>query len=158
GSLRSCRSLVRIQSGAPLPLGSMSHQVLFIQGAGSGTHDDWDNHLVEQLGRELGSGYEIRYPRMPNEADPHYARWKAAIKHELAGLSDGAILVGHSVGATILVNTLADETLELTLSGIFLLSAPFIGDGGWPAEDIKPMSSLGKRLPESLPVYIYHGS
>ena len=33
----------------------MPHQVLFIQGGGAeGTHDDWDNKLVEHLGRELG--------------------------------------------------------------------------------------------------------
>jgi hypothetical protein len=51
----------------------MSTQVLFIQGGGAGVHDDWDNKLVASLERELGNGYEIRYPRMPAEADPSYA-------------------------------------------------------------------------------------
>lgn len=29
-------------------------QVLFIQGGGAGTHDEWDGKLVESLRRELG--------------------------------------------------------------------------------------------------------
>ena len=74
----------------------MPHQVLFIQGGGSGAHDEWDNKLVDSLRRELGPDYEVHYPRMPNEADPNYARWKAALEKEFSGLSDGAILVGHS--------------------------------------------------------------
>jgi hypothetical protein len=37
-------------------------QVLFIQGGGESAHDEWDNKLVESLGRELGADYEIRYP------------------------------------------------------------------------------------------------
>jgi hypothetical protein len=136
----------------------MSRQVLFIQGGGSeGTHDEWDNKLVDSLGRELGSGYEIRYPLMPNEADPQYARWSAAIRKELVRLEEGALLVGHSIGATILINTLADEPPHRALSGLFLLSAPFIGEGGWPSEDIEPMSGLGKRLPARTPVYVYQG-
>jgi predicted alpha/beta hydrolase family esterase len=136
----------------------MAHQVLFIQGGGEGAHDEWDDKLVEHLGRELGPDYEIRYPHMPNEADPNYARWKAALKKEFGRLDEGAIVVGHSIGGTILINTLAEEPPDLALSGIFLLASPFVGEGGWPGEDIKPMSGLGRRLPARTPVYVYHGS
>jgi predicted alpha/beta hydrolase family esterase len=136
----------------------MAHQVLFIQGGGEGTHDEWDNALVESLGQELGADYEIRYPHMPNEANPNYARWKAALKKEFGRLDDGAILVGHSIGGTILINAFAEEAADLALRGIFLLAAPFVGESGWPSEDIKPMSDLGKRLPARVPVYLYHGS
>ena len=136
----------------------MPHQVLFIQGGGKGAHDDWDDKLVQSLGRELGPGYEIRYPHMPNEAAPQYPRWKAAIEKELSRLADGATLVGHSIGGTSLINTLVEKPPGLALSGVFLLDAPFVGEGGWPSEDVKPMSGLGKRLPAQTPVYVYHGS
>jgi len=109
----------------------MRHPVLFIQGGGSdGTHDDWDNKLVDSLQRELGSGHEIRYPRMPNEAEPDYARWKAALLKELATLGDEAVIVAHSIGGTIAINALADESPRQQLGGIFLIAAPFIGEGG----------------------------
>ena len=54
----------------------MTRQVLFVQGGGEGVHDQWDDKLVASLRRELGPGYEVRYPRMPGEDDPHYAPWK----------------------------------------------------------------------------------
>lgn len=136
----------------------MTNQVLFVQGGGEGTHDEWDNKLVGSLERELGSAYDVRYPRMPNEADPKYARWKAALRKEFAKLDDGAILVGHSIGGTILINVLAEEPPDRTPSGIFLVAAPFVGGGGWPSEDIEPISDLGARLPERSRVYLYHGS
>lgn len=136
----------------------MTKQVLFIQGGGEAVHDEWDNKLVASLERELGPEYEIRYPSMPNEADPNYALWKAALKKEFASLSDAAILVGHSVGATILINVLAEEPSGSAPSGIFLISAPFVGKGGWPSEDIKPISDLGARLHKRSRIYLYHGN
>jgi predicted alpha/beta hydrolase family esterase len=75
-------------------------QLLFVQGGGAGTHDEWDNALVDSLTRELGPGYEIRYPRMPDEGDPSYATWKPTLESEIAALDDGAIIVGHSIGGT----------------------------------------------------------
>ena len=136
----------------------MTKQVLLIQGGGEGTHEEWDNNILESLERELGPDYAIRYPRMPNEADPKYAAWKATLKRQFAGLDDGAILVGHSIGGTILIRTLADDPPTLTFGGIFLIAAPFVGDGGWHSEDIEPLSDLGAKLPEQTPIYLYHGS
>jgi hypothetical protein len=51
----------------------MTNHVLFVQGGGEGAHDKWDSKIVESLVRELGPDYAVRYPRMPHEADPHYA-------------------------------------------------------------------------------------
>ena len=135
----------------------MNRQLLFVQGGGAGVHDEWDDKLVESLGRELGPSYEIRYPRMPNEDDPGYAAWKPALERELAALDDGAVLVGHSVGGTILINMLAEHPPVRRLEAIFLVAAPFVGDGGWSSDDLKTPHDLGTRLPEGVPVFIYHG-
>ena len=136
---------------------AMTNQVLFIQGGGEGTHDEWDNKIFDSLKRELGPDYAIRYPRMPNEADPKYAEWKTTLKRQFAGLDDGAIVVGHSIGGTILIKTLADDPPQLTFGGIFLIAPPFVGDGGWHSDDIE-LSDLGTKLPEETPLYLYHGS
>ena len=131
--------------------------VLFVQGGGAGTHDEWDDKLVESLTHELGPDFEIRYPRMPNEDDPAYAPWKAALEKEFTTLDDGAILVGHSVGGTILVNALAQSRPKRKFGAIFLIAAPFVGENGWPSEDMNPPPDLGARLPRDVPIYIYHG-
>ena len=108
----------------------MKCQVLFVQGGGARVHDEWDNKLVDSLRRALGPGYELRYPRMPNEDDPNYVKWRAALRNEFASLSDGAIVVGHSIGGTMLINVLAEHAPQRKLGAIFLVSAPFVGEGG----------------------------
>ncbi|HEY4133376.1 MAG TPA: alpha/beta hydrolase [Gemmatimonadaceae bacterium] len=132
-------------------------QVLFIQGAGKDAHDKWDNQLVDSLHRELGAEYEILYPVMPNEDDPKFASWRPAIEAQIASLRDGALVVGHSVGGTMLINTLGECRPPITLSAIILLAAPFIGEGGWKSDDITPRSDLASRLPHDTRVMLYHG-
>lgn len=130
--------------------------VLFIQGAGAGAHDEWDIRLVESLRRELGAEYDVRYPRMPDEADPTFAKWRPAIEKELASLAPGAVVVGHSVGGTILMHTLADVADPPPLGAIVLISAPFIGEGGWPSDEIAARDDLASALPPA-PVFLFHG-
>lgn len=135
----------------------MKRQLLFVQGGGADVHDEWDARLVESLKRELGPAYEIRYPRMPNEDDPQYALWKATIEHELTTLDERAILIGHSLGGTMLVNSLAEQPTARRLGALFLIAAPFVGDDGWASDDLKTPPDLGARLPRDLPIHIYHG-
>lgn len=135
----------------------MKRQVLFVQGGGAGTHDQWDNKLVESLESALGPGHAVRYPRMPNEDSPDYVVWKAAIGEELAALDDGVILVGHSIGATILINALAEQPSERRIGALLFIATPFVGDGGWPSDDLKPPPDLGARLPPNVPVHFFHG-
>jgi predicted alpha/beta hydrolase family esterase len=134
-----------------------ARQVLFIQGGGAGTHDDWDNKLVESLLRALGEGYEVRYPRMPDEDNPGQAAWSEAIRRELAALADGAVVVGHSVGATLLINALAGQSPGCALAAIVLIAAPFVGEGGWPGDEFELPKNLGTRLPHGVRVHVFHG-
>jgi predicted alpha/beta hydrolase family esterase len=134
-----------------------TRQILFVQGAGEDVHEQWDNKLVGSLRRELGPGYEIRYPRMPDEADPHVATWGTALEREIAALQSGAIVVGHSIGGTMLLNVLGERAPAVRLGAIVLIAAPFIGRGGWKSDDIAPRSDLAARLPPNVPVFLYHG-
>ena len=132
-------------------------QILFIQGGGEGVHEEWDDVLVDSLRRELGDRYDVRYPRMPDEDDPSYDTWGAAIRRELAALDDGAVVAGHSVGGTILVNVLSEHPPDPRLTAIVLVAAPFVGTGGWPGEEFELPDDLGARLPQGVPVHVFHG-
>jgi predicted alpha/beta hydrolase family esterase len=132
-------------------------EILFVQGAGRDVHEEWDNRLVESLGRELGPHYEIRYPRMPNEADPKLATWQPALEKEFASLRNGAIVAGHSVGGTILINVLAESAPAATLAAIILIAAPFLGRKGWSSNEVEPRTDLAERLPADVPLFLYHG-
>src|SRR4051794_37510862 len=134
-----------------------TRQVLFVQGGGEGTHDEWDDKLVESLRRELGDGFEVRYPPMPAEDDPSLASWGPAIFTELSALEDGAVVIGHSVGGTILVQALVERPRAVTLGAIVLVATPFVGDGGWPGDEFAFTNDLGSRLPHGVPVHVFQG-
>jgi predicted alpha/beta hydrolase family esterase len=132
-------------------------QTLFIQGGGKGAYDEWDGKLVDDLRRELGDGHEVRYPRMPAEDDPSYARWSAAIRREMAHLSNGAVVAGHSVGGTIMIRAIAEQSPERKFAAIVLIAAPFVGEGGWPGDEFQLPGDLGARLPRGVRVHVFHG-
>lgn len=135
----------------------MKREVLFIQGGGAQVHDEWDARLVSSLRAELGPEYEVRYPRMPDEAEPSYPAWAATLEHELAALHDDAILVGHSIGGTILINALAERPPEREPGAIILIAAPFVGEGGWESAEWTPPRALGATLPPRVPIHLFHG-
>lgn len=135
----------------------MPKQILFIQGGGETTHDQWDNKLVDSLRHHLGATYAIRYPCMPVEADPHYAAWKAVLLKEFESLEDGAILVGHSFGGTVLIHALAEQRPAFRPRAVILIAPPFVGKGGWESKEIPQGMDFSERLPLTLPILIYHG-
>lgn len=138
--------------------GTGARQVLFVQGGGAGAYDEWDSVLVDALRADLGPGHEVRYPRMPEEGDPSYSAWSATIWREMADLDEGAVVVGHSIGATILVQALTERPPERSLAAIVLIAAPFVGPGGWPGADFEFSDDLGDRLPSGVPVHVFHGA
>src|SRR5262249_19569504 len=88
---------------------------------------------------------------------PDAAAWKQQLAKGLDSIGDRAILVGHSLGGTILINFLAEAEPQKSVAGIFLVAAPFIGAGGWESEDLAPPLDIGPVLPKDAAVYLYHG-
>ena len=136
----------------------MTCKVLFIQGAGKDAHDTWDIKLVDSLKAHLGDGYEVDFPKMPNEADPHLSSWKAALHRDFKTMNEGDILVGHSAGGAILLHTLADQAPPFIPGALVFLAIPYIGEGGWPSQDLKPRDDFADALPVGVPVLMYHGT
>ncbi|MBK8902696.1 MAG: alpha/beta fold hydrolase [Anaerolineaceae bacterium] len=136
----------------------MKKQVLFIQGAGAGAYDE-DEKLVESLRSALGDVYEVLYPQMPDESDPDYESWKGQIKKELAGLEGEVILIGHSLGGSFLLKYLAEEKVERTVVGIFLIATPYWGGDGWQYEGYEQITlpeGFASKLPRGAPIFLFH--
>ena len=136
----------------------MNKQVLFIQGAGKGAHEE-DEKLVASLRQLLGREYEVHYPEMQNEDDPDYETWRRQIEKKLAELDGMVIVVGHSVGASILIKCLAEGDKE-KVTGIFLIATPFWGgDKGWKYEGYEALAlpeGHANQLPSNARVFFYH--
>lgn len=136
----------------------MVKQVLFIQGAGAGAYDA-DKRLADSLQQALGSDYDVRYPLMPDEDNAPYAEWQQQVETELAAMSGPVLLVGHSVGASILAKCLTEIAVDTPIAGIFLLSSPFWGGDGWRYEGYQTLElpkDVAAKLPQDAPVFLYH--
>jgi uncharacterized protein len=129
----------------------MKKQLLFIQGAGG---YEEDKKLVASLRNELGTGYEVHYPRMPDD-DPSYETWKEQIIKELSGLEGEVILVGHSFGASLLLKYLSEEKIEKSIVALFLVASPYWGTKDWQAEYVLE-EDFAARLSKNLQLFFYH--
>ncbi len=135
----------------------MRAQVLFIQGAGRGAYEE-DERLAASLRRSLGLRFEVRYPAMPNEDDPHFERWRQRIDQELADMPKPVVLVGHSFGASVLAKWLSQREGDDAIAGVFLAANPFWGGDGWRYEgyeELAPPPGFA-GFSEGMPVYLYH--
>ena len=136
----------------------MSTQALFIQGAGQGAFAA-DAKLVASLRHLLGPEYEVHYPAMPHEDDADYETWKVQIVSELTALNDPVLLLGHSVGASILLKCMTEIAVEQTIAGIFLIATPFWGGDGWRYEGFARLAlqeGFATKLPMRAPIFLYH--
>lgn len=133
----------------------MKKQVLFTHGGGEGAHQE-DKKLAASLQDVLGAVYEVRCPKMPNEDSPEYEAWKERIVKELTALDGEVILVGHSLGASILLKYLSEEKIEKPVAGIFLVAPPYWGAEDWEVSEYALQKDFASKLPEGLPVFFYH--
>ena len=112
--------------------------------------------MAASLQDELGPEYDVRTPKMPDEDSPEYEAWRGRISQELSTMDGKAILVGHSVGAFVLLKYLSEEAVEGPFAGLFLVAAPYVGTGGWEIEEDAIREDFALKLPEGLPIFFYH--
>ena len=98
-----------------------SQPVLFIQGAGSMNEPEGSGRLAAYLARELGTDYRLIAPEMPDAENPHYQPWRDRIEQELEAIDGKVILVGHSLGGSVLLSYLAEGSYRKPVSGLFLV-------------------------------------
>ena len=133
----------------------MKKQVLFIQGGGAGAYEA-DGKLAAYLRDALGAEYNVLYPKMPNEERPEYEAWKAQISKEHAAVDGQVILVGHSLGGSILLKYLSEENVEEPIAGIFLIATPYWGPEDWQVDEYILHEGFASQLPKVPLIFFYH--
>ncbi|WPP52773.1 alpha/beta hydrolase [Catalinimonas niigatensis] len=133
----------------------MSRQVLFIQGGGGKEDYEADAKLVTSLQEALGKAYTLHYPFLPEESSPDFGRTKQ-IGKEISLLKGEIMLVGHSLGASMLLKYLSEQQVQKEIAGIFLISTPFwSGDEDWK-QGLKLHKDFPDQLPKDIPIFLYH--
>ena len=135
----------------------MSKLIFFLHSAGAqGTHEG-SSDFVAWLKRVLGTEFKVVHPKMPNPEAPDYAPWKAKLKKELVKLKGEVILIGHSLGGSVLLKCLTEESFTNPIAWMFLVSVPFWGgDENWQEETFTLPRNFVKKLPEIPNVFLYH--
>lgn len=134
----------------------MNKQILFIQGGGG--EDDYaaDAKLVASLQQHLGGSYLVHYPLLlPDESAPDFGR-KKQIGKAISKIKGEIILVGHSLGASMVLKYLSESQVKKKIAGIFLLSTPFwSGEEEWK-QGLKLQEDFASKLSEEVPIFLYH--
>ena len=112
--------------------------------------------MAASLRDALGSGYEVLCPKMPVEDSPQYTAWRDRIASELAELDGEVFLVGHSLGASILLKYISEEKTVTPIAGMFLVAPPYWGVEDWEVNEYVLQEDFASTLPRGLPMFFYH--
>lgn len=82
---------------------------------------DWKNNLQD----DLGSDFEVLSPAMPNKHNADYEEWKIWFEKVFPFVSDGVILVGHSLGGIFLAKYLSENKFPKVIGKLLLVAPPF---------------------------------
>jgi predicted alpha/beta hydrolase family esterase len=133
----------------------MKRRLLFIHGGGEGAYEE-DRKLAASLQDALGAAYDVRCPKMPDEDRPVYEAWRERIAGELDAPEGEVVLVGHSLGGSILLKYLSEEVVDKPVAGLFLAAIPYWGVGEWEVGEYALREDFASRIPKAMPVFLYH--
>ena len=124
-------------------------QILFIHSAGSQDGpDNGSNAFLAFLQKNLDADYDFRHPLMPNPGAPSYKAWKAEFANNFNSLDDGAILIGHSLGGSVILKYLSDHNILKTVAGVFIAASPYWGaDKDWQVPEYNLRDNFSSYLP-----------
>lgn len=133
----------------------MEKHVIFFHGGASKKDYDADAKLVTSLQLKLGAGYSVHYPFLPEKGTPDLGR-REQISHEISVSAEGVILVGHSLGSSMLLVCLSETVSSKSIAGIFLTATPFWeGEEDW-VEPFKLRPDFAEKLDKKIPLFFYH--
>lgn len=155
----------------------MKQQIFYIHGGESyenydrflerlRTKDIWDlpsenpkKKWTQGFAAELGPGYEVFMPAMPNKQNAKYEEWEIWFERHFEHLRDGVVLMGCSLGAMFLAKYLSKNETPFKVRALYLMATPVSGsdfadeDCGTFRFSLDSVSALSKRAER---VFILH--
>jgi uncharacterized protein len=129
-------------------------KILFAHSAGAqyrkgkGSYD-----LVKYLKSKLSGEFKILFPIVEKPNSPTYSTYKKIFKAEFAKISEPFILIGHSLGGSVLLKYLSEEQPAASILGLFLVSTPHWKSNMKEFELKKNFQASIKDIPA---IFLYH--
>lgn len=98
--------------------------------------DNLNKKWTSSLGEDLGEGYEVVMPPMPNKQNAKFEEWKIWFERHFEYLEEGAILIGCSLGAMFLAKYLSNYNLPFKPKAVILMAGAY-GLPDFPDKDCK---------------------
>lgn len=133
----------------------MGYEILFIQGAGEVTTAE-EQVIVNGLRAELGDAFTIIYPPMPDADYPSYSAWEDVLRTNLNSLSGEVILLGHSLGASIILKHFSREPVPDKVLGMILFGVPYWKDQNWDVSEYAIEDDFVANLSKLDNIHIYY--
>ena len=128
--------------------------ILFIHGGGDDGYEA-DSKLADSLQKNLGNTYKITFPRMLAPDFDSAESWPKKINEAITA-QQPAFLVGHSFGASNILQYLVRYGTPQSVQGIFLVAPPFWGsDSDWDYEEYALPSDFADKLSRTTPLFLY---
>lgn len=108
------------------------------------------------LQKNLGEGFDVYSPSMPNANNAKYMEWKMWFEKIVPLMANEVILVGHSLGGIFLVKYLSEETFPKRILATFLVAAPFNTPIEHPLADFVLVKDLEGLRKQGGKTFVYH--
>jgi predicted alpha/beta hydrolase family esterase len=135
----------------------MNYEILLIQGAGNVTTEE-EQVIVDALNSKLGDAFTIIYPPIPDADNPTYLAWDTVLTTNLNNLSGNVILLGHSLGASVILKHFSKEAVPDKIIGTILFGAPFWKDQNWDVSEYVIEDDCLANLSKLENLYFYYST
>lgn len=136
----------------------MSKTIFFVHSAGPQSGKEGSGEFISILKKSLGDAYDIKHPSMPEPEDPDYEPWRNQVRKEIIGLEEGSILIGHSLGGSVLLKYFSEEKSDKKYRALFIVASPFWGLKGWTYDAFCLKKGFAKNLTRFGKIFLYHTS
>lgn len=131
--------------------------IIVVQGAGEGAYDE-DAPLAEYVRGVVEDPASVAYPKIKGLEELDWSQAELELKSALNGLSEGGIVIAHSLGGAAILKLLSSGADHPRIDGLFLIATPYkCKDGEWGTDDFALENDFGARLPKIGTLHLYHG-
>lgn len=113
---------------------------------------DWKDRLQGNLDDD----FTVYLLKMPNSQNAKYLEWAIWFEKYIPLMNEGALLVGHSLGAVFLAKYLAENRFPKTIKGVFLVAAPYDDDEGRKLPEFAITAPLAQLGAQAGKLFFYH--